>query len=75
VESLLNWVDTIAILFVLILFFYGRRACRPWIAGRTGAELLRQYQFLSVVFPSAISSAPAGDLMTQFDIEAKLVAV
>jgi hypothetical protein len=73
-ELVLNWVDVIAILFVLILFFYGRRACRPWIAGRAGTELLRQYQFLSVVFPSAISPAPADDLKTQFDSEADLVA-
>jgi hypothetical protein len=72
-ELLLNWIDTIAILFVLILFFYGRRVCRPWIAGRVGAELLRQYQFLGVVFPGAISPAPADDLKTQFDIEADLV--
>ena len=61
-ELVLNWVDVIAIIFVLILFLYGRRAGRPWIAGRTGTELIRQYQFLSVVFPSSISSAAPDDL-------------
>jgi hypothetical protein len=73
-ELVLNWIDVIAILFVLILFLYGRRACRPWIAGRAGAELIRQYQFLSLVFPSAISLRPDDDLKTTFDIEVGLIA-
>ena len=73
-ELVLSWIDVIAIVFVLILFLHGRIACRPWIAGRTGTELLRQYQILSVVFPSAISAASANDINTQFDIEAGLVA-
>jgi hypothetical protein len=72
-ELVLSWIDAIAIIFVLILFLYGRMACRPWIAGRSGAELIRQYQFLGVVFPSAITPATADD-QTQFDIEADLVA-
>jgi hypothetical protein len=74
VELVLSWLDAIALLFVLILFLHGRRTRRPWIAGRAGTELLRQYQILSVVFPSATSPAPADDLKTQFDIEADLVA-
>jgi hypothetical protein len=71
-EPTLSWIDAIAILLVLILFLYERMTSRPWIAGRAGAELLRQYQILSVVFPSVASKAPA-DLKTQFDIEANLV--
>jgi hypothetical protein len=60
-ESVLSWIDAIAIMLVLILFLYGRMVCRPWIARRAGAELLRQYQFVSLVFPNAISPAPADD--------------
>lgn len=74
VELLLNWVDVIAILFVLILFHYGRMASQPWLADRAGTELLRQYQFLSAVFPSALSPEPADDLKTQFDNEANVIA-
>jgi len=74
VELLLNWVDVVAILFVLILFLYGRTASRPWLADRAGTELLRQYQFLSVVFPGVISPLPADDTKAQFDIEANMVA-
>jgi hypothetical protein len=57
-ELVLSWIDVIAMLSVLILFLYGRMSCSPWIAGRAGTELLRQYQFLSVVFPSVISTSP-----------------
>ena len=73
VELLLNWVDVIAIVFVLILFFYGHTACQIWITTRVHAELLRQFQFLCMVFPNAISPRP-GDLKTQFDVEADEVA-
>jgi hypothetical protein len=68
VELLLSWLDAIAILFVLFLFLYGRMVGPRWIAKRVATELLRQYQILNVVFPSAISLAPADDLKTQFDI-------
>ncbi|MBV9201395.1 MAG: hypothetical protein JOY83_17045 [Alphaproteobacteria bacterium] len=74
VELLLSWLDALALLFVLILFLHGSITRRPWIKGRVGTELLRQYQILSVVFPSAVSTAPADDLQTQFDREANRVA-
>jgi hypothetical protein len=73
-EILLNWIDVIAIVFVLILFLYGRIASRLWIADRAITELLRQYQFLSLVFPSAITRPRVDDFQTQFYIEADLVA-
>ena len=73
IEWLLSWVDVIAILFVLALFYQGRRASRPWIAARANTELLRQYQFLNMVFPSAPSSQPAADPKAQFDAEADRV--
>jgi len=73
-ELVLSWLDTIALLFLVILFLYGRMTRRSWIAGRAGTELLRQYQIFSVLFPSTISAVLADDLKAQFDIEAGLVA-
>jgi hypothetical protein len=73
-ELVLSWLDAIALLSVLILFLYGTMRRRPWIKGRVGTELLRQYQILTVVFPSVISRAPVDDLKTQLDIEGDLVA-
>jgi hypothetical protein len=73
-EGVLSWLDAIAMLFVLFLFLIGRKIGARWITVRAGTEFLRQYQILSVVFPSAISPAQADDLKTQFDIEAALVA-
>jgi hypothetical protein len=74
VELVSNWVEVIAVLVVLILFLYGRMASRPWIVSRTGTELLRQHQFLGVLFPSAFLPAPSDDPKTQFCIEADLIA-
>jgi hypothetical protein len=74
-ELLLNYIDVMAMLGVLGLFFYGRWVSPPWIARRAGVELLRQYHFLDVVFPNAISPEPAADLKFQFDTESDLVAV
>jgi hypothetical protein len=73
-ELLLNYIDVMAMSGVLALFVYGHWVSPPWIARRTGAELMRQYQFLSVVFPSAISPESAADLKNQFDTEVGLVA-
>jgi hypothetical protein len=73
-ELLLSWVEVIGLFCVLLMFCHGSIARRPWIKRRVGAELLRQYQILSIVFPNAISTAPAGDLKAQFDAEADLVA-
>jgi hypothetical protein len=70
----LSWVDVIAILFVLALFYQGRRASQPWIAARANTEFLRQYQFVNIVFPSASSSQPAADPKTQFDVEVDRVS-
>jgi hypothetical protein len=38
VEDVLIWVDAIAFIFVLILFFYARSASQRWIVARVGAE-------------------------------------
>ena len=73
-ELVLSWIEAIAILSMLVLFIYGRVTCRPWIASRTGAELLRQYQILSVVLPGAFGAAPIGDFKGRFDREARLIA-
>ena len=73
VEHVLNWVDAIAILFVLILFLYAGSANRRWIAARTGAELLRQFQFLNAVFPGASSGPRVDEDESQFDLEADAV--
>ena len=69
-DLLLNSVDLIAIAAVLALFFYGRWANPLWIKQRVGAELLRQYQYFKVVFPSAITPEPVDDPKAQFEIEA-----
>jgi|HubBroStandDraft_6_1064221.scaffolds.fasta_scaffold62809_2 hypothetical protein len=72
-ELLLNYIDVMAMSGVLALFVYGHWVSPPWIASRAGAELLRQYQILYVVFPDAISPKPAADLKIQFNTEADLV--
>jgi hypothetical protein len=71
----LNWIDTIAVIFVLLFYFYGRWASGVWIAARARTEFLRQYQYLDVVFPGAMSAMPTGDPKTQFEREADRVAM
>jgi hypothetical protein len=51
-ELVLSWLEAIALLFMLLLFLHGHMTRRPWIVGRVGTELLRQYQILSIVFPA-----------------------
>ena len=75
IEWLLSWVDVIAILFVLVLFYQGRQASQPWIAARTSAELLRQNNFLNMVFPNVSSTEPTADPKTHFDAEFERVFV
>jgi hypothetical protein len=72
-ESLSSWIDALTIVFVLILFLYGRRISRTWIAGRAGIELLRQYQFLWMAFPSAFA-AGSPDVHIRFGQERNAIA-
>ena len=60
-QSFLNWADTIALLSVLFLFLYARFLYRPWIIRRAETELVRQYQFLNMLFPTTFphTSNPA----------------
>jgi hypothetical protein len=67
-EPLLVWVDAIAIFSVLLLFWRGRAANERWIAARVHTELLRQFQFLNVLFPTA--TVHGADLETRFMAEA-----
>jgi hypothetical protein len=73
VEQVLTWFDAIATLFVLILFLYAGNANRRWIAARVGTELLRQYQFLNVVFPGGSSEPHFDEGKSQFDLEAEAI--
>lgn len=74
IEWLLSWVDVIAIFFVLVLFYQGRQASQLWIAARVNAELLRQNQFLNMVFPNVSSSEATADPKTHFDAETERVS-
>ena len=69
----LAWLDALSISLVLGLFLQGHAANRQWITLRAGAELLRQYQFLTVVFPTATSHPPAHDLTSRFLEETELI--
>jgi hypothetical protein len=69
VEWFLNWVDVIAIGYVLLIFHRGHRASGTWLAVRARTEFLRQYQFLDLVFPNALSPSPGDNLKAQFDRE------
>jgi hypothetical protein len=70
-ERLLIWVDTIAIVSALLLFWRGREANKRWIAARAGTELLRQFQSLSAVFPTA--TVQGAGLEVRFAAEADRV--
>jgi hypothetical protein len=65
-ELVLSWIETIAIIAVLLLYWRGRAASTPWIRKRTEAEFLRQFQILSVIFPSGFSIKPDDDLINHF---------
>jgi hypothetical protein len=73
VEHVLMWVDAIAIILILILFLYAGSVNRRWLSARVGSELLRQYQFLELVFPSVSSKPRSHEDEHQFDFEADLV--
>lgn len=72
-QFLLNCIDVTAIIAVLGLFFYGRSVNGRWIASRSTAEFLRQYQYLAVILPSAPFGPSDGDLTAQFANEARQV--
>jgi hypothetical protein len=72
--SVLNWIDVIAILFVVLLYYFGRTANKRWLPARAGVELLRQYQYLSVAFPSVVSPGPDANPKSQFASEAVRIA-
>jgi SMODS and SLOG-associating 2TM effector domain 1 len=69
VEYVLTWLDAIAIVSVLVLFVYARGVSRRWIVSRVEAELLRQYQYLNVVFTHPETSTPHNETKTRFDLE------
>jgi hypothetical protein len=56
-QSFLNWGDMFALLSVLGLFLYATSLYRPWLIKRAETELVRQYQFLNVIFPDAFPLA------------------
>jgi hypothetical protein len=67
VEHVLSWLDAITIVFVLILYLYASGANRRWIAARVGTELLRQYQFLNVIFPDVGGVLKVDEVKAPFD--------
>jgi hypothetical protein len=67
--SVLNWIDITAILLVVCLYYFGRAANNRWIPARTGVEFLRQYQYLTVAFPTAMAPTREIDLRSQFNSE------
>jgi hypothetical protein len=69
VEHVLTWLDAIAIIFVLALFLYARKSGKRWIAARATAELLRQYQFLNVIFPGASFAAHIEEVKPRFYLD------
>jgi hypothetical protein len=73
IEHLLTWIDAITIVFVLVLFLYARSAGHRWIAARVGTELLRQHQFLNLIFPGANAAPQVANVESQFDLEVNAV--
>ena len=67
IETILSWTEVIALSSVLLLFLYGRRRNPQWIAARAGTELLRQHQFIAIVFPSAAAAMPGDSPEAQFE--------
>jgi hypothetical protein len=62
-----------AIFFALALFFFGRSKNRRWIVARGAAELLRQCQYLGIVFPSGNSTSAEQDVKAQFASESRRI--
>jgi transposase-like protein len=58
-----------AISTVVVLYYYGRRANSLWIGLRAKVELLRQYQYLNMVFPDVMSLAPDASVDTKIGRE------
>ncbi|MGA8612835.1 MAG: hypothetical protein WB760_14285 [Xanthobacteraceae bacterium] len=69
VKKVLTSIDLIALIFVLYHFVTARRSLSLWIDSRVRTELLRQYVFLSVLFPSAPEFSAALDLTSSFEKE------
>jgi hypothetical protein len=72
-ELVLGWLDAIAIGLVIFHFLRGRDVNERWIKLRTEAELLRQFGFIAVVFPSSNSPNQPHDLTSQFEAESNLI--
>jgi hypothetical protein len=69
IQSLLAWIDLIALGCALFHFVMARRALSPWIEHRSRSELLRQYAFLSPLFPSSAEMGADLDLTSAFEAE------
>lgn len=61
-QLVLNWIDAISLVLVFVFFVRGSSLYRPWINRRAVAELVRQYQFLSVLFPAMFPAAEGPEL-------------
>jgi hypothetical protein len=68
VEYLFNCMELVAIASVVGLYFYARWASSRWLVARVRTELMRQWQYLEDLFPSALARAPE-NIRTEFDIE------
>ena len=69
IKFMLAWVDLVALGFVLFHFRMARCALFLWIKTRASTELLRQYVFLSLLFPSTPGARAHLDLTSAFEIE------
>jgi hypothetical protein len=66
----LVWVDVFALAWVPLHFRAGEKANRNWLSLRVRAELLRQYEFLYVLFPLPSSG---GGITRAYDDEARRI--
>jgi hypothetical protein len=74
VEYLLNCLELVAIVSVFALFFYARWASSRWLVARVRAELMRQWQYLEVAFPTTFTVTPE-NIKAEFDREVDQVSV
>ncbi len=73
VEISLAWLDVIGISAVIGLYFFGRRTNEKWIRRRVAAELARQYEFITPIFPITNTTGHQMDVTSHF--EAELAAI
>ena len=69
----LSIIDFLALFALLVLYYGATVANRDWLTRRSKVELLRQYEFLKLMFPATMLKSASPDVTSQFFAESNAI--